>query len=355
MVALAAAFGALWGAGTRSPALRRWARSTGRHFEGRSARFAEDLEATGFLRGNLHTHSLRSDGTAPIEAMVRWYRDHDYQFLAMTEHNVRVDPSELAAQLKPGFVLLAGEEVTNKWKGLPLHVNAICASRTIGGGDNFDDPAVGLARVTASIRAAGGIPLVNHPNFGWALDAGDIAKGASGAFLLEIWSGHPIVRTGGDAMHPSTEAIWGDVVARGVPAIPAAVDDAHGLGGEPGSGDALPGRGWVEVFGAELTPTSICEALGSGRLYASSGPRLARIQVRGDELLVVPRDARTTVTFLGEWGEELAKSVTADAPATAEGHAVVYRLRGGEITVRARVSDPDGGRAWTPAYRVVAR
>jgi hypothetical protein len=311
--------------------------------------------ASGFVRGNLHTHSLRSDGTASIEAMVRWYRDHDYQFLAMTEHNVRVDPAELAAQLQPGFVLIPGEEVTNEWKGLPLHVNAICASETIGGGIDFEDPASGLARVTESIRAAGGIPLVNHPNFGWALDAGDIEKGVSLPFLLEIWSGHPIVRAGGDPSHPSEEAIWDDVVARGVPATPVAVDDAHGLAGEPGSGDALPGRGWVELFGADLTPSSICEALAAGRLYASSGPRLARIQVRGDELLIVPRDARTTVAFLGEWGEELALVATADAPATAEGHAVVYRLRGGEITVRARVSDPDGGHAWTPAYRVLAR
>jgi len=39
-------------------------------------------------KGNTHTHTLWSDGDAAPELVVRWYRDHGYDFLALTEHNV---------------------------------------------------------------------------------------------------------------------------------------------------------------------------------------------------------------------------------------------------------------------------
>jgi hypothetical protein len=39
-------------------------------------------------KGNLHTHTLWSDGDGFPEMIVEWYRDHDYQFLALSDHNV---------------------------------------------------------------------------------------------------------------------------------------------------------------------------------------------------------------------------------------------------------------------------
>ena len=39
-----------------------------------------------FYRGNLHTHSTRSDGLKSPEEVVAVYRDHGYDFLALTDH-----------------------------------------------------------------------------------------------------------------------------------------------------------------------------------------------------------------------------------------------------------------------------
>ena len=39
-------------------------------------------------RGNLHTHSLWSDGDDYLEMIGLWYRDHGYDFLCFTDHNV---------------------------------------------------------------------------------------------------------------------------------------------------------------------------------------------------------------------------------------------------------------------------
>src|SRR6478672_5858975 len=38
-------------------------------------------------KGNLHTHSLWSDGDDYPEMIVDWYKQHGYEFLALSDHN----------------------------------------------------------------------------------------------------------------------------------------------------------------------------------------------------------------------------------------------------------------------------
>ena len=37
-------------------------------------------------KGNLHTHSFWSDGDDFPEMIIQWYKDHDYQFIALSVH-----------------------------------------------------------------------------------------------------------------------------------------------------------------------------------------------------------------------------------------------------------------------------
>ena len=41
-----------------------------------------------WYKGNTHTHTLNSDGDSTPDDVVRWYREHGYQFLVLTDHNV---------------------------------------------------------------------------------------------------------------------------------------------------------------------------------------------------------------------------------------------------------------------------
>jgi hypothetical protein len=352
LVGALAVVAALVMAGSGSPSLRRHVRAIARRVSGQHAHFHDALRADHFQRGNIHTHSTRSDGTAPFADMVGWYRDHGYQFVAMTEHDKRVDEAELDAFTTPTFVVIPGEEVTDRWGDRPLHVNALCARAVVAGGRSFDRADQGLASILSDIRAQGGTPLVNHPNYEGSLRATDIARGASDRFLLEMWSGLPAVHAMGDGVHPSEEAIWDEVLASDRDAIPAAVDDAHGLHEGPAGSDALPGRGWVETFGDETSRAAICAALAAGQLYASNGPSFASIAVEGDAMRVSTADADATVTFLGARGETLAERRASDAPATRGLHELAYTLTGGEVLVRARLTDAQGHHAWTAAYRV---
>jgi predicted metal-dependent phosphoesterase TrpH len=58
--------------------------------------------------------------------VARWYKDHGYQFLVLSDHNVFTETASLNAALAgdKGFLLVPGEEVTASSEKLPVHINA---------------------------------------------------------------------------------------------------------------------------------------------------------------------------------------------------------------------------------------
>jgi hypothetical protein len=307
--------------------------------------FLERVDVSHFQRGNLHTHSTRSDGRQPPEEVAGWYRDHGYQFLVLSEHDTLIGDDDLAKLEAPGFVMIPGEEVSSAGDDKPVHVLALCIGEVIPSARLPDTRSALLETVTA-VRHAGGVPVVNHPNFQWALTTSDVAA-LPGQYALEIWSGHPEVNTLGSALRPSHEQLWDELLTRGREVTAVAVDDAHTLVRENAL-SATPGHGWVQTFGAETSRQSICAALAGGQYYASSGVSLRRIRLTDSSLTVWLDDDDATVDFIGNGGDVLASM----APARdADGFAASYVLRGGESYVRARVSVAGHGQAWTQAYR----
>ena len=227
------------------------------------------------------------------DVVYRWYRDHGYNFLAVTDHNTRTEPLQFKAiARKNSFVLIPGEEVTMMGSGRQVHVNALCTKRTIGG-HHSEHQAQSLAWAVQKIHAQGGIALVNHPNFDWALTATDV-RAAHGAELLKIASGHPFVHTEGDATHQSHEAIWDTLLTQGEDFAGVAVDDSHHFrapvrGSKP---EARPGRAGIEVFAEAPDRAQICAALAKGHLYASTGVAIRRITVKDESLRRHPRAGR---------------------------------------------------------------
>lgn len=47
----------------------------------------EAVDGHRWMKGNMHTHSLWSDGDDFPENLAKWYRDKGYQFLVFTDHN----------------------------------------------------------------------------------------------------------------------------------------------------------------------------------------------------------------------------------------------------------------------------
>jgi hypothetical protein len=227
-----------------------------------------------------------------------------------------------------------------------VHVNALCHRRHIGG-KRFGSVEDALAWAVRRTHEEGGIALVNHPNFHWAFGAEELSAAAP-ARILEVWSGHPRVYSEGDPGHPSVEQMWDTVLTQGLDFAPAAVDDMHFLNAERDWNKPGPGRGWIDVFAQTANEGDICNALARGWMVASNGVRLARLTVRGDTFAVTAYAPGGTVEFIGHGGRLLQRQGVDPFGQRPN----VYRLRGGEDYVRARITAPTGARAWTAAYRV---
>jgi hypothetical protein len=309
------------------------------------AHFARSFDVSSFRRGNLHTHSNRSDGDTDPADVYAWYRDHGYDFVAITDHNTFTDPAEFRSVETPGFIVIGGEELTMRGGGREVHVNGLCTNRNLPGG-TFKSAADALYHGLRAIGETGGITLINHPNFHWGVRPNDLPS-AYGASLIEIESGHPSVRPLGSGSHPSCETLWDMALTAGLDFMGVAVDDAHHFRG-PTKRVSGPGRAWIDVFATTLDAPHICEALENGQLYASNGPSLARISVLDDTYSIWPADAEARVQFVGTSGKLLAerKLASPEAPAT-------YKIEGSEGYVRARVLAADGKVAWTPAVRIL--
>ena len=301
-----------------------------------------------WYRGNLHTHTINSDGDSSPWDLVTWYKRNGYQFLAITDHNTFTDPAPFDSNPNDNFLLLGAEEVTND---KTVHVNAIGITKVVPPQRALSVTEILQASIDA-IRAQDGVALVNHPNFRWAFTASEMLP-LKGPFLLEVASGHPAVNHAGDGTVPATEQMWDQLLSSGMRVFAAAVDDAHNFGQDFTLDRANPGRAWVVARAPALTRDNIVRALREGDFYASTGIELKNVEVGSDALTVeiqpsVPSGSpkRYRVVFIGRDGRELAASQ--ENPAR-------YTFKGSEGYVRARIEDSGGLRAWTQPVPVATR
>jgi hypothetical protein len=294
-----------------------------------------------WYKGNTHTHTLNSDGDSTPDDVVRWYREHGYQFLVLTDHNflTAVDALNALHGADDRFLVIRGEEVTDRFGDKPLHVNGLDVAGLVEpqGGASVVDV---LQRNVDAIRAEKGVSHINHPSFGWAISADELAAVRNNR-LLEVFNGHPRVNNLGGGGVPSVEEAWDAILTRGTLLYGIAVDDAH-VFRQPGNPDVPgPGRGWVMVRTSRLQPRAIVDALERGEFYASTGVVLAKYEATSARVaLAIDQTSfsKYRVQFIGRGGR-LLKEV---AEPVAE-----YVIRGDEGYVRAKVVESNGRVAWT--------
>jgi predicted metal-dependent phosphoesterase TrpH len=295
-------------------------------------------EGMRWYKGNTHTHTLESDGDSPPETVARWYRDHGYNFLVLTDHNIFTDPATLSNLMDSTFLLIPGEELTTSFQRKPVHVNGLNIPHVLQ--PQTDSTLLGtIQRNVDEVRSVDGVPHINHPNFGWAIDAQTLAQ-VKNDKLLEIYNGHPTVHNQGGGDAPGMEAVWDLLLTGGKRIYGIAVDDAHHFKEEFAANRANPGRGWVGVAARALTSRDIMEGLEAGRFYASTGVELDDVVVTATQLEVrirVRGNFRYRTQFIGAGGRVLAET---------DSNPAIYTLVGGEQYVRARVTDSGGAVAW---------
>jgi hypothetical protein len=279
-----------------------------------------------FYRGNLHTHSNRSDGTLPPVTVAQTYRDRGYDFLAITDHfqeQYGFPITDTRPLRTPHFTTLLGAEFT--------------APATEGGPDmdiialglplNFAPPAPGKTAPALAARAAAAGAFVGlaHP-LASRLSA-DAAAALTAIQAVEIYNA--VVR------NKESWSLSDALSAKDVRRTAFAADDNHFLARKP----AWP-PAWVQVRAERLEPDALLAALKAGHFYSSQGPELRDVAIVDDTLRVACSPA--TVVLVSGPGDRVASRSGGGITACAFS---IEPFRGGFC--RVTIVDADGLKAWS--------
>ncbi|MCA2011575.1 CehA/McbA family metallohydrolase [Cereibacter sphaeroides] len=295
-----------------------------------------------FWRGNLHTHSDRSDGALEPEEVCRRYKAEGYDFIALTDHFIGAYGYPIL-DTKPfrdnAFTTILGAELHSgaMENGELWHILAV------GLPEDFTPPhAPGFHPVEGQesgpelarrAREAGAFVAIAHPQ--WSGLTMPDARSIDAAHAVEIYN-HGCA-TGAD--RADGWSVMDLLLSEGRRLTAIATDDAHFT--EP---DHF--GGWVMVKAEENTPEALLQALKDGHFYASTGPQIHGIEIEGDTMRVAS-SAAVSVIVQGQGSAAVARH----GPSMTRAEIPLERFAKSPW-LRVTVIDAAGKRAWSnPIWR----
>ena len=288
-----------------------------------------------FYRGNLHTHSDRSDGVRSPQEVCAHYRDAGYDFLALTDH----------FQKRYGYPITDTRPFrTNRFTtllGAELHAPAnshgeIWHILSVGLPQDFapTGEAETGPELAARAAAAGAFVAIAHPH--WSGLREDDGRALPMAPAVEIYnhSCHLDGRRGQSAAFIDT------LLNEGRDLTVIATDDAH-FRHDDSCG------GWVMVKAEANEPEALLAALRAGDFYASQGPEIHAAEIAGGTLTIECSPV-VEIAALGRGTRQ--RSVR--APELTRGDVPLGRFAGDWF--RLIVTDAAGRSAWTNPVRLPA-
>jgi hypothetical protein len=236
----------------------------------------------GWYRGDLHAHTLHSDGTWDVPDLVGWARARGLDFLTVTDHNTVSSHAPAQTLADDALLVLGGSELTT-------HSGHALTLGHPGWQEWRTGPVTGrsMPEIATEVRGRGALFVIAHPMApgdpactGCRWEYADMMPGNAG--LVEIWNGGP----------------WSDYNEDGLRLFRAWLAQGHRLRATAGSdvhGDYL-GQGEVgfnHVLAEAFAPAAILAAVRAGRNYLSSGPRLV-LTARGADGVEVPMGGQVT-------------------------------------------------------------
>ena len=260
--------------GGASPVERPWTSAGG-------AEPAPSNGRSGWYRGDLHSHTVHSDGEITVEDRVRGAVERGQDFLAITDHNTVSHFRELD-RWPDGITPIRGSEVTT-FHG---HLNCFGLRDVIDWRDV--SRGSGAARIVEQAHAQGALISINHPSaFGdpwcsgchWDFALVDYAT----IDAIEVWNGRWRMP---ESDNNGALAFWTDLLDAGF--RPTAVSGTDSHSAEEDDYIALPMN---HVHATDRSESSILDGIRRGRVVLSSGP-IVSFRARGTDgvEVVLPGD-----------------------------------------------------------------
>ncbi len=294
----------------------------------------------GWYRGDLHGHTLHSDGRWDVPEYVAFAKERGLDFVTLTDHNTVSGLAQLDSLRDDDLLTMGGEELTTYYgHALALGTRQWQEWRTANGRTMLD-----LAR---AIMEKGLLFVIAHPRSvgdpactgcRWEFD--DMMPGNAPA--VEIWNG-----------------VWDDYNEDGLQLYYQWLNAGHRLVAT--SGTDIHGRPSGEVSGAavdvvyaeDLTEAAIIDGIQRGHLYLSSGPTLNLTAAQGDIIAMMgdtlpnKQDTEITLTWASTHTDDTARFIVdgrvQDTIATDDAGNNVWLVPAGDASwVLAEVRGADG-------------
>lgn len=322
------------------------------------------LPQTCYYKANLHTHSTISDGRIAPEAVKQAYKEKGYQILAMTDHNIAVDHSNMN---DADFLMLTGVEVDitaqhgAPFAGQTYHLNLIakkpgnvcfpvCTAYDVSPAPDYIGKMQcekmdlqcnpeDANKLIARANEMGFLVIYNHPT--WSCQSYPDYASLKGLWALEIRNSESIVA----GINENNARVYKDLLNLGNRLYPIGADDMHKEKGL--------GLSWIMVGAKELSYPSVIEALEKGDFYMSCGPEIFSLSAEGRKLKITCSDARQiTLESHGRFSRRLeAEGENWLREAELDIGAFLDRAAGfPDCYVNVTVTAPDGSYATTRAY-----
>ncbi len=283
----------------------------------------KDIFGNDRYKVGLHIHTNLSDGRYPPVEVARIYKTAGFDAVAFTDHWVYGEGGEI-----DGLTILSGCEYN-----LGHYDTAEGVIHIVGVGT---DKKPEIFRETASrqdvvdaIKQNGGIAIWAHP--AWSLNSYNDTKTVCGFDGVEIYNS---VSDAGQSCRPYS-GYFVDVLANNGVIYPIiATDDTHFYNGEDET------RSYIMVNAKSNSANDIKEAILKQDFYATQGPEL-HFKRDGD---VIKLDCSECVKI------NIVSNITWVPDRVFKGEALThaeYRIKPGEIWVRAEVMDKNGNYAWS--------
>ncbi len=290
-----------------------------------------------FYRGNLHTHSTRSDGVLDPKEVCRRYQAEGYDFIALTDHFIGLFSypiTDTSAFRNARFTTILGAELHtgsmqngHLWHllsvGLPTDFTPPDAPnfRPVKGSES-------AAEIAQRARDAGAFVAIAHPHWSGLTEAD--ARSITAAHAVETYNhGCAVDNDRGEGFltleHLLNEGRRLNLIA---------TDDAH---------FNTPDHfgGWVMVKAIENTPEALLDALKAGAFYSSTGPEINDIRISKDHIEV---ECTPVVNILVQGQGSPMTSLRGEA--MSKGQVSLERLASSPW-IRITIIDRAGKRAWS--------
>ena len=299
-----------------------------------------------WYKGNIHTHTNESDGDSDPKTVVNFFVEANYDFLVLSDHN-HVTVLDYGNN-HPDILMIPGEEVTVR-EPFNIHMGAIGINsyvEPVYGNDSVDT----IKANTNAIHAAGGIAVLNHPNYRWAVNHEMINKVKELKFF-EVFNGDKATNNLGGEDVKSMEEMWDFLLSNGKLIYGVATDDSHHYKNFS-SLLSNPGRGWIMVKSETRNQDDILDNFAKGNFYSSTGVFISDILINKKEISLdidtnsihissVPilfSNYKFKTQFISQYGIVLDETWDLNPK---------YKIKGHEKYIRAVITNSTGHKAWT--------